>query len=69
MAADLGRARAVLRQLESLLARDDTAASDLFEANRPLLLATLGSAALQLERQLANFDYPGALATLRDLIR
>ncbi|MCX7168663.1 MAG: PAS domain S-box protein [Rhodocyclales bacterium] len=69
MAADLGRARMVLRQLEPLLACDDTAAGDLFEANRPLLQAALGSAALPLERQVANFDYPGALATLRDLIR
>ncbi|KAF0163595.1 MAG: luxQH [Rhodocyclaceae bacterium] len=69
VAADLGRARAVLRQMEPLLAHDDTAAGDLFEANRPLLQATLGSAALQLERQLANFDYPAALTTLRDMIR
>jgi len=67
--ADPARARVVLRQLEPLLARDDTAAGDLFEANRPLLQATLGSAVLPLERQVANFDYPAALITLRDLIR
>jgi len=68
-AANPGRTRAVLKQLEPLLASDDTAAGDLFEANRPLLQATLGATLSPLERQLANFDYPGALATLRELIR
>ena len=42
---------------------------DLFESNRRLLLATHGTAALQLGRQVAAFDYPGALATLRGLLR
>ena len=46
-----------------------TRAGDLFEANRPLLLATLGADALPLERQVAAFDYPGALATLREMLR
>jgi CheY-like chemotaxis protein len=69
-AADPGRARAVLKQLALLLARDDTAAADQFESSRPLLLlATHGVAALQLGRQVAAFDYPGALATVRDLLR
>jgi PAS domain S-box-containing protein len=67
-AADPSRARAVLAQLEPLLASDDTAAGDLFEANRPLLLATNGAAAMQLGRQVGDFDYPAALATLRELI-
>lgn len=62
---DGGHASAVLAQLEQFLTQDDTAAGDLFEAHRPLLLQTLGPMAMQLERQLANFDYPGALATLR----
>jgi CheY-like chemotaxis protein len=66
---DLGRAREVLAQLEPLLASDDTAAGDLFEANRLLLLATLGTAVAPLERQLAEFDYPAALATLRSLMQ
>ena len=67
--ADPGRARAVLARLEPLLTSDDTAAGDLFEANRALLLASFGAAAMQLGRQIGNFDYPAALATLRALIR
>jgi two-component system sensor histidine kinase/response regulator len=63
------RARALLDELESLLARDDTAAAGLFAANRPLLLATLGAGAMQLEREMTTFDYPRALATVRQLIR
>jgi hypothetical protein len=51
------------------LASDDTRAGDLFEANRPLLLATLDADARQLGRQMAAFDYPGALATLREMLR
>ncbi len=67
--ADPVRARTVLNQLEPLLASDDTRAGDLFAANRSLLLATLGAAAQQLQRQVTAFDYPGALATLRETIR
>ncbi len=66
---DSERAREVLEQLASLLASDDTAAADLFESTRPLLLATYGAAVIQLERQVAAFEYPGALATVRDLLR
>jgi PAS domain S-box-containing protein len=68
-AADPAGARKVLKQLEPLLATDDTSAGKLFEANRPVLLATLGAEAMQLGRQLADFDYPRALATLRDLMQ
>jgi hypothetical protein len=50
-----------------MLASDDTAAGDLFEGNRQLLQATLGLAAMQLGRQIADFNFPGALATLRKL--
>ena len=66
---DPGRSREVLEQLVPLLASDDSAATDLFESSRPLLLATHGVAAMQLERQVAAFDYPGALATVRALLR
>ncbi len=69
LAADAGRTRKVLQLLEPLLAADDTAAGDLFEANRPVLAATLGAEAMQLGRQVADFDYPRALATLRNLIQ
>jgi hypothetical protein len=58
----------VLVQLTALLARDDTLAGDLFESNRQLLLATHGAPAMQLRRQVAAFDYPGALATVRGLL-
>ena len=68
-APDPAGAHAVLAQLVPLLVSDDTAAADLFESHQPLLLATHGAAAMQLERQLAAFDYPGALATARALLR
>jgi len=67
-APDPARARALLEQLAPLLANYDTSAADLFELNRPLLLATHGAAALQLGRQVAAFDYPSALATVHDLM-
>ncbi|TRZ97917.1 MAG: hypothetical protein D4R84_04490, partial [Rhodocyclaceae bacterium] len=69
VAADPVRARAVLKQLQPLLATDDTRVSDLFEANRPLLLATLGAGARQLERQIAAFDFPAALVTLKEMMK
>lgn len=59
----------MLEQLAPLLASDDSAASDLFESSRPLLLATHGAAVVQLERRVAAFDYPGALAAVRALLR
>ena len=68
-APDPERARAVLEQLAPLLAIDNPAAADLFEPSRQLLLATYGAAAIQLGRQVAAFNYPGALATVRDLLR
>ncbi|MGK2951985.1 MAG: Hpt domain-containing protein, partial [Thiobacillus sp.] len=68
-APDRARACEVLEQLASLLASDDTAATDLFESSRPLLLATHGAAAIPLGRQVAAFDYPGALATVRELLQ
>ncbi len=68
-APDPERARAVLEELAPLLDRDDTVATDLFERSQPLLLATHGAPARQLQRQVAAFDYPGALVTVRDLLR
>lgn len=66
---DPARARAILRQLASMLGRDDTASGDLFAANQPFLLATFGSAVMRLGRQTEDFDYPAALATLRELLQ
>ena len=68
-APDPEQARAVLERIAVLLERDDTAVIDLFWSNRALLLATHGAAAIQLERQVMAFDYPGALATLRSLLQ
>ena len=67
-AADPVRVQAVLKQLKPLLASDDTAAADLFEAHRALLLASLGADAMQLQRQIAGFDFPGALDTVSAMI-
>ncbi|MBK7421791.1 MAG: hypothetical protein IPJ48_01115 [Propionivibrio sp.] len=67
--ADCERALTVLARLEPLLASDDTAAGDLFEANRSLLLARFGAGAMPLGRQVMDFDYPAALVTLRKLMR
>jgi len=69
VAADPVRARDVLKQLEPLLATDDIRAGDLFAANQPLLLATLGAEAMQLERQIERFDFPQALATVREMMK
>jgi PAS domain S-box-containing protein len=69
LAPDIERARQVLGQLATPLASFDTVAGDLFERNRQLLLATHGAVALQLGRQVAAFDYPGALVTVRGLLQ
>ncbi len=68
LAPDPGRARQQLEELLPLLARDDTEAGELFESCRQLLLATHGSTAMKLGRQVTEFDYPAALATVRGLL-
>jgi len=67
-APDPDKAREVLERLATLLARDDTAAADLFESSQPLLLATHGTPVLQLGRLMEAFEYPGALASVRALL-
>ena len=62
------RARELLDQLEYLLARYDTTAERLFTANQALLRATLGARAGQLGQQIEDFDFPGALASVRALL-
>ena len=69
MLASHSQIRRLLEQLETQLASDNTAAGDLFAANRPVLLATFGSAAMQLGRRISDFDYPAALESLRVLLR
>jgi len=65
--ADAGRARAVLAELEPLLAADDIAVGELFEAQRGLLAATLGDDMRALAIAIERFDFPAALAQVRTL--
>lgn len=51
--------------MQHLLARFDTASAAVFETHRAVLLASLGPNGVKLARQLSNFDYPGALTTVR----
>ena len=66
-AVDPDALRAVLAQLAPLLARFDTASADLFNAHRSLLMAALGTEGPVLARQIAQFDYPGALKTVQSV--
>ena len=66
-AEDRALAEEALARLATLLRNEDVAANDLFEHDRELLLAVLGEEALRLERQVQNFDYAEALATLQSL--
>ncbi len=65
--ADQVQAQQVLAELEPLIARDDTAACERYEAARALLTATLGAEAITLGRHLEAFDFPTALACLHRL--
>ena len=67
VSADVDRVHAVLAQLEPLLARFDTASADLFNTHRAALIAALGADGHVLARQMANFDYPGALKTVQSV--
>jgi two-component system sensor histidine kinase/response regulator len=69
VAADPLRAQAVLKQLEPLLATGDTSVGALFRAHRSLILGTHGAEAKRLGLQIEDFDYPGALETLRVIVR
>jgi len=65
---DLEDARAALRQLEPMLARDDTAAAELFEKHYRTLLANFGAEVTMIQEMIANFDFPGALVEVRTLL-
>lgn len=56
-----------MARLEELLAADDSAAGDVFEQARDLLVSTLGDQAVRLGRLIQDFDFPEALETLREL--
>jgi len=66
---DPTRTHTVLVELEPLLTIDDTEAQALFLAHQAVLEATLGPVAIMLGEQIQRFDYPGALATLREIIQ
>jgi signal transduction histidine kinase len=57
-----------IERLDSLLANDDIEASDLFRALAPALSNYLGEQYPLMERQIANFEYDKALATLRQAL-
>jgi hypothetical protein len=58
----------MLSELEPSLARDNAAAIEHFGAHRGLRVATLGAQAVTLGHQLESFDFPAALATLREAL-
>ena len=62
---DIVRINALLTRLENLLASSDTEANDLAEESRDLLRQLFGDTAKVLERQIENYEYEDALATLR----
>ena len=57
--------RAVLDELDALLAQSDTAAIAHFQAHADLLQAALGQPCEPLGRQITQFSFDAALATLR----
>jgi hypothetical protein len=66
---DPAHVAAVLARLDDLLHKGDTAASDLARQDAALLRAALGTAAADILRRIAAFDYEGALAALRGRTR
>ncbi len=66
---DESRAMEVFRRLEVLLESGDTQANDLFEADKALAAAVLGTAAAEIDRCIQNYDYVEALQALRAALR
>lgn len=64
-AVDWPQARKVLARLEPLLGQNNVEANTLFDESARLLRAALGKPADELARQIGNFHYEEALATLR----
>jgi hemerythrin-like metal-binding protein len=60
-----GASSALLAELATLLAADDTRAAALLDAHRPALRVTLGASFDGLAAQITDFEYDVALATLR----
>jgi len=55
----------MLDQLDTFLAQGDTAATALFEKHAASLQAALGPPGVEFGRQIRQFDFDAALATLR----
>ena len=64
-AADREQARAVLAELDVLMAEDDIRANAVFRQSALLLRTVLGDVANEIERQLNVFEYEQALRALR----
>jgi PAS domain S-box-containing protein len=62
---DWAEARQIVARIESLLAGDDPEAVEVFNQHATLLRAAWGNAATAIEKELAQFMFPDALATLR----
>ena len=64
-APDGAQVRAVLGELEALLAQDDTRAAAIWFEHASLITVALGPRGTQLGREIERFDYEEALETLR----
>ncbi len=62
---DWAEARQIVARIESLLVGDDPEAVEVFNQHATLLRAAWGKAATAIEKDLAQFMFPEALATLR----
>ena len=68
IAVDLQQLRLRLRQLEALLADDDSEASEFLSQHANLFRTAFGERFRAVEEQVKNFDFEDALKTLRALI-
>ncbi len=68
VAADLVAARKIIARLIPLLEVDDMSAGDLLRGHHDLLSAALDTDFAEFERRMDNFDFPGALEHLRDVL-
>lgn len=62
------KTRLLLKQIEELLAKDDTLVNSLWRETGPIIQSMLGSVAVQLGKEIENFEYDSALITLRSIV-
>ena len=65
---DMAAAREIIKRLIPLLEVDDMSAGDLLRSNHELLGSALEGDFAEFERRMDNFDYPGALDYLRQIL-